>query len=196
MDLDQWLDYLTGLVLGDGYLYHYRKEGKYYVRITDESRDFLEMLKNELLKIGIRSHIYRQGQKNAYTLEISNKELYYTIKLRTRQLLESPTPHFVAGLIDAEGSLQKPRKGSIRIAITNTKPELLHPIVKILQTIGINAEVKPYGKAKHGEKQRYRVVIYGKENIEKTLQAIPLRHPKFQPPARGRKSGNERDPHP
>lgn len=39
------IEYFTGYLLGDGYLYYYRKEGKYLVRIADKSREFLEHIR-------------------------------------------------------------------------------------------------------------------------------------------------------
>ena len=190
------VEYFIGFLLGDGYLYHYKKEGKYLVRVADSSKEFLEMLRTEMLSAGYRGHIYKIKGRNAYVLEFSNKKLYYLCLELATNLLKNPTAPFVAGLIDAEGSLQKPRRGSLRLVVTNTNLTLLHAVSNYLRQIGIEATPKPYGKTRRGERQRYRIIVYGKEKITRIISAIPLRHPKFYPPPRGRKSGNERDPHP
>ncbi len=190
------LEYFVGFLLGDGYLYHYKKEGKYLVRVADSNKEFLEMLRTEMLSAGYKGHIYKIKGRNAYVLEFSNKKLYYLCLELAANLLKSPTAPFVAGLIDAEGSLQKPRRGSLRLVVTNTNLTLLHAVSNYLRQIGIEATPKPYGKTQRGEKQRYRIIVYGKEKITKIISAIPLKHPKFYPPPRGRKSGNERDPRP
>ncbi|KUO87377.1 MAG: hypothetical protein AT715_06715 [Thermoproteus sp. JCHS_4] len=109
------LEYFVGFLLGDGYLYHYKKEGKYLVRVADSNKEFLEMLRTEMLSAGYKGHIYKIKGRNAYVLEFSNKKLYYLCLELAANLLKNPTAPFVAGLIDAEGSLQKPRRGSLRL---------------------------------------------------------------------------------
>jgi hypothetical protein len=133
------LEYFVGFLLGDGYLYHYKKEGKYLVRVADSNKEFLEMLRTEMLSAGYKGHIYKIKGRNAYVLEFSNKKLYYLCLELAANLLKSPTAPFVAGLIDAEGSLQKPRRGSLRLVVTNTNFTLLHAVSNYLRQIGIEA---------------------------------------------------------
>jgi len=117
-------------------------------------------------------------------------------------LFNDPTRDFVAGIIDAEGNLQILKKGSIRLVVVNTNVTILSAVRRVLADIGIEIAIRPYGKPKGNERQRYRVVIYGRGNVEKVLKVIPLQHPKlfsiplFSSPSWGRKSGNERDPRP
>ncbi|RFA93062.1 hypothetical protein CGL51_13545 [Pyrobaculum aerophilum] len=178
-----WLDYLAGYVLGDGYLYHYAKEGKYFIRMADRDEVFLRHLQKQIYEnLGYKGHIYRLGRKNAWVLEYSNKKLYTALSEKIPILLNDPTREFVAGIIDAEGSLQIPKKGSIRLVVVNTNTAILNAVKKILAEIGIMTAVKLYGRKKENERQRYRLIIYGKRNVEKVLKTLPLQHPKFHKP--------------
>ena len=173
------VEYFTGYLLRDGYLYYYKKEGKYLVRVADKSREFLERIRDEMLKVGFRGHIYRIKGKNAYVLEYSNKSLYFTIKRLSSKLTSSPTASFVAGIIDAEGSLERPKRGSVRLVVSNTNVTLLESVAKYLSSLGIKISIRPYGKSRKGEKQRYRAIIYGERRVEQVLSSLPLLHPKF-----------------
>ena len=195
------LDYIAGLVVGNGHLYRYAKEGKYYVRISDRNREFLEKVRKMLGELGVRSHIYKITSKNCYVLEFTRKELFYEISKRMKQRLRRPTIDFVRGIVDAEGSLQVPRQGSVRITISNTSLEVLESVNSVLKKVGFSSKIVKYGKPRPGEKQRYRIVIYGRRNVEAFIEKIKPLHPKFadvftMPPIRRRESGNERDPRP
>lgn len=177
-----WLEYLAGLVAGDGTFHYSKGDGSYRVTIADSDRAFLEHIRAKTYEsLGYSGYIYKIPGKNAWALRYTRKALYTALLEKIPMLLLSPTLDFAAGIIDAEGSLQKPRRGSLRIVVVNTKVELLEAVRKALEPIVPELKIRPYGKPKGKEKQRYRLIIYGKENVQKVLATTPLQHPKFKP---------------
>ena len=43
-----WLEYLAGYVVGDGYLYCYKRGGKYFVRMVNRDESFLRQLQRQV----------------------------------------------------------------------------------------------------------------------------------------------------
>ena len=170
---EDFANYFVGVVLGDGDLYHDAKRG-YRVRVTDASADYLRVLNAYLERcFGIKGRIYKHKKYSAYHLVIWRKELYELIVRRANVLLEEPTSAFVAGIIDAEGGVNKTRNGLYRLYVTNTDKRLIDAVAKVLNSLTIKYYLV-------SERRRYRIYVHGIDRINRLLSSIPSIHPKIR----------------
>ena len=73
------LSYIIGVYFGDGNIYYRKKTGAYYFRVKVVDKDFAEVVKDDLIKIGLNptvSHIEEKTRSNRWYVEASSKSLY------------------------------------------------------------------------------------------------------------------------
>ncbi len=173
--------YIVGF-LADGCLSE--RKWKYEVEIYQRNRKLLREIarlfeKNFLLKPKISWH------NGAYRLRVCSKPLFFYL----RDLLKSCSDlekirfnkYFIAGFIDAEGSLIKTKKG-VRFVITQADKDILMKIARILKKrFKIHSRI--YGPYKHrnSRKEMFYIHIEGKYVMMFFRNVPSLRWP-FCPP--------------
>ena len=78
---EKLLDYLAGIIYGDGSIYYYARNGEYFVYIYDESREFLETI-GEMTKntLNLRYTIVRpRNNQNYFRLQFTQKWFFFEI---------------------------------------------------------------------------------------------------------------------
>ena len=171
---NEFIDYLAGLVLGDGDLYYRRSKNEYRIRISDSSREFLEMISIFVEKLlGINVRIYRHSKYKCFILVIYNKELYHRIVKRIEKNLREPTIAFIRGLFDAEGGVNKSVNKVIRIHFTNKDRRIINIVSKTLEELGVKHYITKAGNNK------YKIFICNKRNTLKFLYLVKTLHPKI-----------------
>ncbi len=174
------IDYLAGLVFGDGTLYYDSWSRMYYIYIYDKSKEFLEKVaeyitENNDIKIRIR----KLKNKNSYELRLSGKKLFTLINNSIEKNLNTPSPQFIRGLLDAEGSLYYDKHHKkYTLEISNTNKELLNKIIHILSQYGF----KTYfirNRRKPPKQDIYKIKIRGDTNIINLLQTFNPLHPRL-----------------
>ncbi len=173
MDCDDFVDYLCGVVFGDGDLLYDKRRG-YRIRITDSSVNYLEMLRQFLSNcFSVRSRIYRHKKHLAYQLVIWRKDVYQLVSEKTPRLLAKPTCAFVAGIIDAEGGVNKTKHGLYRLYITNKDKRAIDAVARIFNEIGVRYYLSY-------DNRRYRLYIHGIDRVKTVLKYLPVIHPKIR----------------
>ncbi len=124
--------YLKG-ILGDA---TYNKFHKTH-RISQSNREWLERIKNLLLKIGDKSWIYKEGKKrNIYVLETTSKALsmnFDPIKLQS----EAEKIAYIRGYFDAEGGVAHEAQVRFYLQFAEKNKIRLEKVRNLLQELGI-----------------------------------------------------------
>jgi len=174
-DKEELLNYIAGLVVGDGSLYSYKHE--YYIYIYDRDGEYLEWLKNEIEDVlKVRAHLIQK--KNYYRLQISSKQLYEELYERIDRQLKDPTKSFIAGFTDAEGTLYIDKKCRLTLEISNTDHEMMYSIWKAIIKKQIRATITEH-RGKRGRKTLYKIRIRGWLNVERFIELFKPVHPKL-----------------
>ena len=173
------LNYLAGLVYGDGSLYHYKKNGEYFTYVYDNDREFLEEV-GELVKkaLGVSYTVVKPSRKkNYYRLQFTSKKIFDYVRWLIGERPKKPTKNFVRGFLDAEGTLYVDKKGRIVLEIANRNKEIIDAVAKWLNRKGIRCTV-----TKHRDRKgiTYKVRIRGWENIRNTIDLLDPLHPKIR----------------
>ena len=174
------IDYLAGLVFGDGTLYYDPWSRMYYIYIYDKSKDFLEKVAEYVRKyINTRIRIRKLKNKNSYELRLSGVKLYTMIVNSIEKNISSPSIWFIRGLLDAEGSLyyDKYHRKSI-LEISNINIELLKKIKNILKEYGFKLYLIR-NKRKPPRHDIYKIRIKGDEEITYLLNMLKPLHPRL-----------------
>lgn len=124
--------YLQG-ILGDA---TYNKFHKTH-RISQGNREWLERIKNLLLKIGDKSWIYKEGkERNVYTLETTSKVLsmnFDPIKLQS----DAEKIAYIRGYFDAEGGTSRDESVRFYLQFTEKNINRLEKVKNLLEELGI-----------------------------------------------------------
>ena len=181
MSQEKLLDYLAGIVYGDGSLYYYAKNREHFVYIYDESREFLqaigEMVKNTL---HLRYTIVRpRNNQNYYRLQLTRKWFFLEMRRRIHKLCRKPTLEFVRGFFEAEGSfIIDMKRGKIKVELANKDQEVIRKTSDLLLKYGIRVTV-----TRHRQRNMdaiYKANIRGRKNVDTLLRILKLIHPKFR----------------
>ena len=176
------LNYLAGLVYGDGSLYYYAKNNEYFTYVYDANISFLKRVGDEVSKaLGVRYAIIKPSKnKNYYRLQFTSKRVYEYVQKLLRERPKRLTKNFVRGFIDAEGSLIVDKKGRISLEIANKNPVIISKISRWLKKQGIHCTVTVH-RDKRSDKRStiYKIRIRGWDNVNKTLELIKPLHPKI-----------------
>ena len=193
------LSYILGALLGDGCIYHWKKNNSYLVHILGED-EFTQKYAQKLsicIDKKINNHFYKSkylklGCK-VWFVSINHEKLFFLFKsiredltivlnLMKKDRFRENALQFIEGFFDAEGCV-KIIKEPVRIIpkicldICCTNFEVLELIRKLLlEHLGIEARYsiqKAYtSKDGHPRKTSYHLRIYRKEYIRKFLDNI------------------------
>ena len=172
------LNYLAGLVYGDGSLYYYAKNNEYFTYVYDNDIGFLKRVGDEISRaLGVRYTITKPSRnKNYYKLQFTSKKVYEYVQKLLKVRPKKLTKNFVRGFIDAEGTLVVDRKGRISLEVANKNPEIISKIARWLQRQGIHCTVTIH---KNKQDRIYKIRIRGWDNVTKTLDLLKPLHPKL-----------------
>ena len=173
------LNYLAGLVYGDGTLYYYRRNNEYFTYVYDNNRDFLENV-GEIVRKALKVNytVTRPSRtKNYYRLQFTSKKIYDYVKKLIEERPRKPTKNFIRGFLDAEGSLTVDRKGRVVLEIANRNREVIETSARWLSSRGIKCTV-----TKHRDRKGviYKVRVRGWENVGNAVRLLNPLHPKIR----------------
>ena len=172
------IDYLAGLVFGDGSLYYDPWSRMYYIYVYDRSRDFLEKVA-EYVRKHIDTRIRKLKNKNSYELRLSGVRLYTMIMNSIEKNISSPSIWFIRGLLDAEGSLYYDKyHRKFILEISNINNELLKKIKNVLKEYGFKSYLIR-NKRKPPRHDIYKIRIKGNEEITSLLNMFKPMHPRL-----------------
>ncbi len=173
------LNYLAGLVYGDGTLYYYKKNNEYFIYVYDSDKDFLKTV-GELVKKALKVNytiIKPSKTKRYYRLQFTNKKVYDYVRWLVNERPRKPTKNFIRGFLDAEGSLTVDKKGRVTLEIANRNREIIETIAGWLSKKGIRCTVTEHRDRKG---TTYKVRIRGWENVVNAINLLDPLHPKIR----------------
>jgi len=168
--------YLIG-AMGDG-TYYVTNDGHYVVEYGQKDRTWLETIESKALCLGYRVFIVHH--KGTYwKAKIYSKEFYnLTVETLSRlheiltSLQEELFKAYARGFFDAEGTITKHYRRTIRIRIAQKDRELLEMTAKRLRELGISA-TEPFLNDKHG----VYVIQIPHHAVKKFMEVIGTEHP-------------------
>jgi intein-encoded DNA endonuclease-like protein len=176
--MDGELDYIAGVVKGDGSLYYNKKAKGYVVEIYDRDREFIELLAGILRTHGFNYSIRSYG--TYYRLRINSRELHNTLARTIERLILNPTIPFIRGLFDAEGTLyfdkRKARPYPI-VELGTTDQRIISATAMTLTRLGLKYSIKSYKKP--NRRELYKIVLRGSNVIIWAKIVRPLHPVKF-----------------
>ena len=175
------LNYLAGLVAGDGTLYYYKKTNEYFTYIYDSNKEFLQLIGKETAKIFKVSYtiVKPSKEKNYYRLQFTSKKIYELVKHLLDVRPKKPTKSFIRGLIDAEGSLYMDKRGRLVLQIGLTNYTLANSIYMWIIKRGLRATLTKYRDKRINRKTIFKVYVRGWENVQRLINEVRPNHPKI-----------------
>lgn len=152
------LAYFLGVMKGDGCIYRDNATGYLRMQIRVTSRPFIESISSALAKVGLTPAIYPVYQnlyqkdlprKQQWGISIFCQELATWYKALTLSEVEGfcegpkMKSEFIRGFYESEGSVctrpkDKRRNARTHVTMTNTQPELLACVQRMLIALGIH----------------------------------------------------------
>lgn len=172
------LEYVAGLVKGDGSLYYNEKAREYVIEIYDMDIEFIAIIASILKCCGYNLHV--KSYETYYRIRVNSKKLYITLDSLIKYLLEKPSISFVRGLLDADGTLyydHRKRNPLPVVELANKDKFVVTATSKVLTTLNIRHSIKTYRKT--GRKPLYKIVLRGRNAIKSVLIIKPLHPVKF-----------------
>ena len=173
------LNYLAGLVYGDGTLYYYERNNEYFTYVYDSDKEFLEEVGELVMKaLKVNYTIVRPSKtKNYYRLQFTSRKVYDYVKKLISERPRKPTKNFIRGFLDAEGSLSVDKKGRIVLEIANRNKQVIETVARWLSKRGIRCTI-----TKHRDRKGiiYKVRIRGWENVGDAINLLDPLHPKIR----------------
>ena len=176
------LNYLSGLVAGDGSLYYYEKNHEYFTYVYDNNRDFLErvgQLVSTTLKVSY-TIIKPSKTKNYYRLQFTSKKIYLYLKKLLNERPKRPTKNFVRGLIDAEGSISMDKKKRVIFQVGVTNYGLALSVYHWLKKHGYRVTFVKSIDRRPNRKPVYKIYLRGWKNLERLMNELKPLHPKLK----------------
>ncbi len=188
-----------GICYGDGNLYIEKKRNDYTLNISChliEDSVFLRYHVKSLIKklFGLDVHFYERKQKNCLSLYIGSKQLLMFLNgfgMPIGRKIKLKVPHdilvnekymfsFIRGFVSTDGSLHFKRKHKTKpyyptIEMTSICPELIRQVHMFLRDQGFtvgNIVIENRNNIQINEKERFRIFIYGKTNLERWMKLI------------------------
>ena len=170
------IEYLAGVVKGDGTLYYNKRAREYVVEVYDRSIEFVKILYEMLTVCGYNPHI--QPYRSYYRLRVNSSALFRLLSEKIEALLRAPSIPFVRGLYDAEGTLyfdRRKKKPYPIVELGNKDYRVIEAVMTVLRSLGVSYRVKTYSGL------FYKVVTRG-SNAVLLLRALRPLHPVKFPP--------------
>ena len=183
----EWV-YISEILRGDGYL----SERTSSIVFINKNRDLVNFVISFFKKVGLKkSNIYLyEKRKDALFITIRSKllvQIFHKIfKIPVGKKGEMKLPDFmkksiefsaaaIAGIFDAEGSIQHVRTTSRRITISMITENYLKDIQQILLNFGISSVIRIDKSSRTNS--IYRLYIFNQSNLKKFYQIINFKHP-------------------
>ena len=147
---------LLGIVVGDGCLLNYKKEGKYqiYVYFGKANMDYVSYVKNRFEKFLNREIKIYSANKDTVRINIISKKVYAYFKtfLEFKQETKHSTvmvnglkklPRdfkigFLRGLIDTDGCISREKNGRLKVQFFTTSEKLNKQVIQLIRGFGFN----------------------------------------------------------
>lgn len=175
-DRDEAFAYLIG-ALGDGTLYT-TSDGHYVVEYGQKDIRWLKVIEQKVGCLGYTTHIIKHKSRY-WKAKIYSKELYTAlseVKSRLRDVITALDARlFVAylrGLFDAEGTITRHYRKTVRIRIAQKDAELLAIVAKRLRELGIDS-TDPFPSDKHGT----YVIQIPHRSVKQFMNLVGTEHP-------------------
>ena len=163
------LEYLAGVVKGDGTLYYNKKAREYVVEIYERDYAYVEILVEMLRSCGYNAHVKSYGAY--FRVRVNSALLYNALSSLIPALLESPTVSFVRGLLDSDGTFYYDR-GLPVVELANRDAAVVQAASRLLHSLGI----RHWAGLKGRKKPIYKVVVRG-GNALRLLEVVKPLHP-------------------
>ncbi len=155
------IGYILGIFVGDGYIYHDKKNRHYSIEFylnSEKDSDIIKFLFSILIKIGAKPYIYKDKRFNSIRIRVRSKKLYnFLIQLNKNKPSSNEFKvGFISGFIDAEGYVNSAK--SI-ISIVNTNKKVLKTIKKYLEDLKIKSNINERKKSIKDRLPSYRLYI-------------------------------------
>ncbi len=154
------IGYLVGLFLGDGYIFHDKKNRHYSVEFylhsnETETKDFIVSL---LRKTNLRPSLYKDKRYSCIRIRVRSKRFFEFITKETRNIRNNTDFDigFISGLIDSDGYVNMKKR---YIQVQNTNPDIMVLLRKKLSLIGLKSEIKKRKKSRKDRKDSLRLYI-------------------------------------
>ena len=169
------LDYLAGLVYGDGAFYYDIHSRMYHIYIYDKEEAFLRKIEGMITKeLGIRSARIREIRvKNSFELRFSRKEVFEELRNFIKENMTNPSLEFIRGLTDAEGTIYLDKYNGLTLEISNINQELLGRICRVLKNYKIRCSIIK-NRRKPPRKTLYKIRIRRYPKHPRLLRRKPL----------------------
>ncbi len=170
------LEYLAGVVKGDGTLYYNKRAREYVVEIYDRDVEYAVILADMLRICGFNPHLRSYG--SYYRVRVNSKEFYELIGEAIERLLQLPTVSFVRGLFDSDGTLyfdRRKRRPYPIVELGNSDSRVVNAAAVTLSSLGVRYSVKNYGG------RFFKLVARGSNAVLFAKLVKPLHPVKFSP---------------
>ncbi len=169
----KFLEYLAGLVLGDGQIESKR------ITITDEYYEFLSEVKRKAEQyLSLKPSLKKRSNVNAWYMRLYSTNLVKTLKPLISKLYERPTLNFIRGFFDAEGTIYND-SGYWVIEITQKDPIIIANLSNSLRDRCMYGYIKRreyYDKRRGKSYVKYVFVLKRKSSVYRFLTRVGLRH--------------------
>lgn len=192
--IDEEFLYIAGLLAGDGDLRE--NNSTISVRLSNSNKTLQEIFKKFLDKYSLNYDVQKKSAKRPLAIRFNNKiyaeaflNLGLSLSPKSDKLSFSETllhlnndllSHFIAGLIDSDGSVTKRKtKGSDIVEFFTCSPKLAKQLQLVLLRYGIKAHLRtrpPIEGVIKSKLQKYVLTIYG-ESIDFFKKHIKIRSP-------------------
>ncbi|MGA3020548.1 MAG: LAGLIDADG family homing endonuclease [Candidatus Micrarchaeales archaeon] len=195
--INKELFYIVGALLGDGYIYAWRK--RYRVGLSVRDKSFAKRFAEKLSKVVKREvRFYHYSKKDLWFVNINNAELFFLFnKLRNdlsylRQLLKvgnfsTNSLEFLQGFIDAEGCVKLVKEETrktpkVVMDITNKNLDYLMLMAFLLEK---TLRIKPHFYSQFDKRRNstyHHLRFYKKADVKEILteiKTIKNRNPKL-----------------
>lgn len=163
------LEYLAGVVKGDGTLYYNKKAREYVVEIYERDLAYVDVLVELLRACGY--NVYVKSYGSYFRVRVNSAIFYGELKSLIPALLENPSVSFIRGLLDSDGTFYYDR-GVPVVELANKDAAVVEAMSKLLQRLGI----RHWAGLKGRKKPIYKVVVRGGDAL-RLLEVVKPLHP-------------------
>jgi len=142
------LSYIIGVYFGDANIYYRKKTGSYYFRIKVVDKDFVDVVKNSLIKLGLNptiSYVEEKTRSNRWHVEASSKSLYKFLSQDKEELFkvaEKYPEDFLRGFFDSEGCVNWSEKHRrLFVSCSNYDLNVLKFCQELLDNLDIGSRI-------------------------------------------------------
>jgi intein-encoded DNA endonuclease-like protein len=154
------MGYLVGFFLGDGYMFHDKRNRHYSVEFylnsrEKEAKDFICQL---LRRMCLNPHLYADKRYNCIRIRVRSRRFFELMKAETRHIRDGTDFNLgvISGLIDSDGYVNKEKR---YIQFQNTSIDIMGIMKRKLTSIGIESKIVERSLSKRDKKRSFRMYI-------------------------------------